>query len=304
MSKKICTNLKKIFSIIIWKNNTRLGIHMSNKYSKEEVFQAFQSKDIELMRSLLDKEIVKNLGFVAQEKAQITRNLTVPLIDLIDEPDEFHGYNFKPLYYNLFGDAYVKALLELVGEDFKGFEYYYMWIWNLNKYSMPILRAKLQGSLSDLEFNNSEEFCILINTIGAYFGSTKVLHFLNNTDHFNILYTMIPYENEAIAYILEVTLIQVASAIIDNIKSSDIDTQNAAKKLHQSFMDLIRYYFTEEGRINNAEVIYSLLKYLDKRNQLSLVSSMIKTIPQRILDEFLNNPQMRNLNEIIKKALK
>ncbi len=276
---------------------------MANKYSKEEVFHVFRSKDIELMRSLIHTEIVKNLGFAEQEKAQITRSLNVLLADIIDEPDDFHGYNFKPLYYTLFGDAYVKALLKLVGEAFQGFEYHFMWIWNLNKYSMPILRAKLRGSLSELQFNNSEEFCILINTIGAYFGSTEVLHFLNNTNHFDILYTMTPCENEAVAYLLEVTLIQVALAIIDHIKSSDIDNQNAAKKLHQNLMDLVRYYFTEEGRINNADIIYFLLNYLDKRNQLYLVSSTIKSIPHRILDEFLHNPQMRNLNVIIKKTL-
>lgn len=277
---------------------------MSKKYSKEEVVQVFRSKDIELMRSLLNKEIVKDLGFTEQEKAELIRHLTVSLVDLIDEPDDFHGYNFKPLYYNLFGDAYVKALLELVGEDFQGFEYHFMWIWNLNKYSMPILREKLRGSLYDLEFNDSKEFCIFINTIGAYFGSIELLQFFHNTNHFDVLYTMTPYENKSITILLDTTLIQVAFTIIDHLKSSDIDTQNAAKKLHQNFIDLVRYYFTEEGRINNAEVIYSLLKYLDKRNQLSLVSSMIKSIPQGILNEFLNNPQMRNLNEIIKKALK
>ncbi|MCK4380991.1 MAG: hypothetical protein KAW51_07595 [Candidatus Lokiarchaeota archaeon] len=277
---------------------------MSNKYSKVEVFRVFRLKDIELMRSLINKEIMKNLGFAEHEKAKITRDLNVPLVDIIDEPDDFHGYNFKPLYYNLFGDEYVRALLELVGEDFKGFEYHYMWIWNLNKYSLPILKTKLQGSLSELQFNDRNEFCLIVSTIGGYFGSTELLHFLNNTNHFDIFYTMTPCENEAIVYLLEVALVQVALAIIEHIKSSDIDDENAAKTLHQKLMDLLREYFMEEGRINNAEVIYFLLNYIDKRNQLFLLSSTIKSIPQRILDEFLGNPQMRNLNEIIKKALK
>ena len=99
-------------------------------------------------------------------------------------------------------------------------------------------------------------------------------------------------------------MVEVSLAIIDHIKSSDIDDKNAAKKLHQKLMDLLKYYFTEEGRINYAEIIYFLLNYIDKRNQLFLISSTIKSIPQRILDEFLDNPKMRNLNDLIKKALK
>ena len=277
---------------------------MSNKYSKVEVFKVFRSKDIELMRSLINKEVVKNLEFAEQEKAEITRNLNVPLVDIIDEPDDFHGYNFKPLYYNLFGDEYVRALLELVGEDFPGFEYHFMWIWNLNKYSMPILKAKLQGSLSELQFNDKNEFCLIVNTLGCYFGSRELLHFLNNTYHFDIFYTMMPYENESILYLLETALIQVVLAIIDHKKSSKTDDENPAKKLHQKFMDLLKYYFTEERRIDNVEIIYSLFNYLNKRNQLVLISSTIKSIPQKIINEFLDNPQMMKLNEIIKKALK
>jgi len=276
---------------------------MARYYSKVEVFEAFATKNVELMRSLITNETVKRLGFTEPEKAEITRNLTVLLIEIINEPDNFHGYNFKPLYYDLFRDEYVKALLELVGEDFEGFEYHYMWIWNLNKYSMPILKAKIKGTLFDLKFADNTEFCLIVSTIGAYFGSKELLHFLNATDHFDVFYDMIPAENEAIAYLLEVTLIQVALAIIDNIKSTKAEDQNAAISLQQKFMELIRYFFMNKERIINAEIAYHIFRFLDKREQLSLISSTIKSIPQEILDVFLNNPRMRNLNELLVKAL-
>ena len=277
---------------------------MSSPYSKAEILEIFRSEDIDLIRSLINKERIKNLEFEVHEKVEIARNLKISLVDIIDEPDDFHGYNFKPLYFTLFGNDYVKALLKLVGEEFKGFEYHFMWIWNLNKYSMPILRAKVQGSLSELQFTNKNEFCLIVSIIGCYFGSKELLHFLNNTNHFDVFYTVTPSKDEGIEYLLEVTLIQVALAIIDHIKSNNVNDQNAAKKLHQQLMRLLRHYFTEEKRSDNVKVIYSLLNYLSKRNQLPLISSTIKSIPQKILHEFLDNPRMKNLNEIIKKALK
>ncbi|MFX0001589.1 MAG: hypothetical protein ACFE88_15880 [Candidatus Hermodarchaeota archaeon] len=277
---------------------------MAKKYSKEEVFEIFQSKDIDLMRSLINKEFVKDLEFSEQEKRELVRNLNVLLVELIDEPDDFHGYNFKPLYYNLFGDEYVKALLELVGVEFKGFEYHYMWIWNLNKYSMPILRAKIHGSLTELEFNNENEFCLIVITIGTYFGSRELLHYLDNTNHFKLLYNVPTLEHKEVNYLLEVTLFQVIYAILEHIESSNLDDKSAAEKLHQKFTELFKYYFMEEKRIDHAEIIYSLLNYLNKRNELSLISSVINSIPQNILNEFFNNPQMLNLNEFIKKVLR
>ncbi|HDZ19619.1 MAG TPA: hypothetical protein ENI29_04200 [bacterium] len=271
-------------------------------YSKEEIKEIFKTDNLQLIRSLVNNQVLDTIPFTKKELSELTQNLQISIMDLLEKPYQYNNsYQYEIELYKVFGVEYLKSLLKMVELHPNIARYVSFLPWGLNKFKISLIRKKVSNSFYQMKFEDMGELYSVIYFAYTHFGARDIIHFFFNPSNIEIISQL---KETDLNYIPKLEIL--AKTVIENQDQNDVEIKKIIEKLHLIILDKIKLILMYESEIDNRTMralMRTLIVY-EKENRLGMISHTIASIPQKFIDWLPTSPPGIYIRKIRDKVLK
>ncbi len=271
-------------------------------YSKEEIKETFKTDNLQLIRSLVNNQVLGTIPFTKKELSELTLNLQISIGDLLEKPDQYSKfYRYEIELYRVFGVEYLKVLLKMVELHPDLDPIANIFAWGLDEFIINLIRKRVSNSFYQIKFEDTEKFNNVIYFAYKFFGARDIIHFFFNPSNIEIVLQLKETD------LNNINILQIlAMIVLENQDRSDAEIKKIIEKLHSIVLDKIKLIIMLESEIDNRAMkglLYTLKAYEDK-DQLRMISHTIASIPQKSIDRLSISPPGIYIKKILDKVPK